>query len=171
MADAQTKLRKKLITIIDDWRKTGFPSREKLISMADELMDWKKKNCIKGIWEKTPLMVTATLDDCFGHGLQLIHLYAKVAGIKIHPIGLLQTPEQIIETCREVKPDFLGLTVLQFDSEEALTTICNNLPSKTQVVAGGPIFKGDPDLAQRAGVNYVAGNVLFFLEYLLEHSY
>ena len=165
-----TKLRQKLMDILGYWKKTGFPSREKLVSTADELMEWKKKNHTKGIWGKSPLMVTATLDDTFGHGLQLIHLYAKVAGIKITPIGLLQTPEQIIETCREVNPDFLGLTVLQFDSEEALTAICSNLPSKTKVVVGGPIFKADPDLAQRAGVAYVAKNVSFFLEYLLTSS-
>jgi len=167
MPESQTKLRQKLMKILAYWKKTGFPSREKLVSTADELMEWKKKNHANGIWEKVPLMVTATLDDSFGHGLQLIHLYAKVAGLKINSLGLLQTSEQIIKTCREVNPNFLGLTVLQFDSEESLTAICSNLPPKTKVVVGGPIFKADPDLAQRAGVNYVAKNVAFFLEYLL----
>ena len=149
------------------WKKTGFPSRSGLVSEANELMEWKKKNNIKGIWEEPPLMVTATLDDTFGHGLQVINLYAEVTGIRINPIGLLQTSKQIVKTCCEVEADFLGLTVLQFDTEEALAEICRNLPPKTKVVVGGPIFKADPCLARRAGVHYVAKNVASFIEYIL----
>ena len=167
MRESQIKLRKRLVDLLDHWGKKGFPSHGGLVSTANELMEWKKKTHIEGIWEKPPLMVTATLDDTFGYGLQVIHLYAEVVGIRIKPIGLLQTSEQIVKICCEVAPDFLGLTILQFDTEEALTEICRNLPSKTKVVVGGPIFKTDPYLAQRAGVHYVAKNVALFLEYLL----
>lgn len=167
MHESQIKLRKKLMDLLGHWKKTGFPSRSGLVSIANELIEWKKKNHIEGIWEEPPLMVTATLDDTFGYGLQVIHLYAEVAGIRINPLGLLQTPKQIMKTCCEVDPDFLGLTILQFDTEEALTAICRNLPPKTKVVVGGPIFKVDPCLARRAGVHYVAKNVTSFLEYIL----
>jgi len=170
MIEPQIKFRKRLTNLLDYWKKTGFPSRAELMSTGKELLKWKTQNQIKGIWEKSPLMVTATKDDGLGQGLQVIHLYAEVAGIRIKSLGLLQTPQQIIETCREVQPDFLGLTVLQFDSEEDLTAICTNLPPETRVVAGGPIFKADPDLAHRAGVHYAAKNVAAFLEYLLHYK-
>ena len=35
----------------------------------------------------------------------------------------MQPPEKIIEACRQSKPDILGLTILQFQSEEILCDI------------------------------------------------
>ena len=112
-------------------------------------------------------MFTATLDDGWGHGLGLIRLCAEAAGWEVRHLGLLMSPEQILAACREHPPDFLGLTMLHSDSESALSTIAGNLPGKTRLLAGGPPFKFDPELAERAGVHHVSANVADFLEYIL----
>ena len=108
-------------------------------------------------------MVTATLDDGLGQGLAIIEKYAVAVGIRLIPLGLMQTPEAVIDACRRHQPDFLGLTILQFDTEDDLTCIANHLPRKTRIVAGGPVFAGDPDFAGRTGTHYAAKNVADFL--------
>ncbi len=119
------------------------------------------------MWLNAPLMVTATIDDAMGHGLDLIHQYSNLAGLRVHPLGLLQSAETIIAACREMEPALLGLTVLQFDSEDDLVLIARSIPETTRIVAGGPVFKADPELAQRAGVHRVAVDAADFLSFLL----
>jgi hypothetical protein len=65
-------------------------------------------------------------------------------------------------------PDFLGMTVLQFDTEDDLILITGNLPSKTRVIAGGPVFSADPELAGRTGVHFVAKNAADFISFMLK---
>ena len=36
------------------------------------------------------------------------------------------------------------------------------------MVVGGPIFAADPDLARRAGIDFVARNAAAFIAYLLD---
>ncbi len=162
------KLRSKLRNMLNQWDIDGLPSRSGLEKTAKEIEDWKSAEKVSGLWKKPPVMVTATIDDALGHGLEIIHMYAKAAGVKLILMGLLQQPEKIVELCKIHKPDILGLTVLQFDSEEALTYISGNLDKKTKIVAGGPLFKFDQDLAARAGIHVVAKDVSEFIEYLLE---
>jgi methanogenic corrinoid protein MtbC1 len=100
-------------------------------------------------------------------GLRIINLYSEVAGLRVIPIGLLQPPEKIIDTCNKHLPYILGLTVLQFDSEEMLTKISIEISPKIKIVAGGPVFTADSELAKRTGVHFAARNVASFLEYLL----
>jgi hypothetical protein len=80
----------------------------------------------------------------------------------------MQTPEAVMDACRLYQPDFLGLTILQFDTEDDLTCIASHLPGKTRIVAGGPVFSGDPDFAGRTGTHFAAKNVAFFLRYMLD---
>jgi hypothetical protein len=161
-------LRDKLIHLLSEWKKNGIPTRTGFQSAAEEIIQWKKKNHISGLWEIPPLFVTATIDDGWGHGLQIIHLWAKAVGLKVQPMGLLLPPAEIIRKCLKLHPDFLGMTVLQFDTEDDLILITKNLPSKTQVIAGGPVFSADHELAGRAGVHFVAKNAAEFLSYMLK---
>jgi methanogenic corrinoid protein MtbC1 len=112
-------------------------------------------------------MVTATIDDGWGHGLDIIHRYATVAGVSIHPLGVLRLSEEIVDVCNARRPDILGLTVLQFFSDDDLIHISANLPKKTRIIAGGPVFTADPDFAVCTGVHHVAKNAAAFLELLL----
>jgi len=113
-------------------------------------------------------MLTATLDDGLGHGLEVIRMFSEVAGLEIIELGLLVAPEKIITACKKNKPDLLGLTVLQFDSEENILMISRNLASKTKIIAGGPIFTADQGFARRAGIHFTAKNVAYFIRFLLQ---
>ena len=161
-------LRDRLIGLLSDWQNSGIPTRSGFQKAAEDLVRWRKKNGISGLWETPPLLVTATIDDGWGHGLQLIHLWAKVAGLKVCAMGLLKTPREIISKCRQLDPDLLGMTVLQFDTEDDLIMITRSLPLKTICIVGGPIFAADPHLAERAGIHMVAGNAAEFLSFLLK---
>ncbi len=160
----------KMSGLADSWQKNGLPSHETLAKIAMEINTWKKENAISGLWVKPPLMITATLDDGMGMGLNMIHLYAKALGIRIMHLGLLKTPEMIIGQVKIHRPGFLGLTVLQFDTEDDLVLITGNLPRETILIAGGPVFKADPGLAERAGVHVVAENVAVFITYMLKNK-
>ena len=155
---------------IDPWITRGLPSRQALDTAADELLRWKAIHGVAGLWPRRPLMLTATLDDGIGQGLKIIQRYADILGIDIVSLGLLQDPEAILAACRKHEPDFLGLTILQLDSDDDLCRVGHGLPSKTLLIAGGPVFKFDPEMAERCKVGYVARDVAFFIEFLLDWS-
>jgi methylmalonyl-CoA mutase cobalamin-binding subunit len=144
-----------------------LPSRSQLEKAAGELRKWKVKAGSSGLWDIPPLMLTATLDDGLGQGLEVIRMFSETAGLEIIELGLLVTPEKIITACKKYKPDLLGLTVLQFDSEEDILMISKNLPSKTKIIAGGPVFTADRGFARRTGVHFTAKNVADFIRFLL----
>jgi methylmalonyl-CoA mutase cobalamin-binding subunit len=162
-----TLLRRKLEQLLESWQAQGMPGRHSLHAQARELAAWKTANTVASLWTETRRMASATLDDGWGHGLQTIEVYAALAGLEIHSLGLEQPPERIIAACRQLRPQILGLTVLQFDSEDNLAMICRSIPAETLTVVGGPIFRADPELAERAGVGYVARHVGDFLQFLL----
>ena len=126
------------------------------------------KTGASGLWENPPLIITATLDDGLGQGLEIIRMFSETAGLEIIDLGLLVTPEKIIAACKKNNPDLLGLTVLQFDSEEDILTISRNLPARTKIIAGGPVFAGDPGFARRTGIHFTAKNVAYFIQFLLQ---
>lgn len=113
-------------------------------------------------------MLTATLDDGLGHGLEIIRMFSEAAGLDIIELGLLVTPAKIITACKKNQPDLLGLTVLQFDSEENILMISRNLPERTKIIAGGPVFTADPEFSRRAGIHFAAKNVAYFIQFLLQ---
>ena len=160
-------LRTRLTELVAGLHTNGRPSRTELAAAVAEIQQWKTEHQVPGLWKDPPLMVTATLDDAMGHGLDLIHQYAELAGLKVQALGLLQSAETVAATCRKIKPALLGLTVLQFDTEEDLTFIARNIPEATQIVVGGPVFKADPELAHRTGVHRVAADAADFLNFLL----
>lgn len=169
MSDLSRELRGKLADVVDAWARSGMPSRYELEAEAQELLEWKRVRGVSGIWDRPPVMMTATLDDGLGYGLRIVRLYAEVAGVKVISLGVNCSPDEIVADCRRCCPDLLGLTVLRLESEEALAQIGSNLPAGTKLVVGGAaIFRSDPDLARRCEVDYVAENVGAFLQYLLE---
>ncbi len=149
------------------WLSHGLPSREKLTQAAAELNQWKAQNGVTGIWPTTPLMLTATLDDGIGQGIDIIQLFSDVIGLQVKPLGLLQPPDRIVAACLMEQPAFLGLTVLQMDSEADLAYVGERIPPQTRIIAGGPAFRYDPEMAERCGVYYVAANVADYMNFLL----
>jgi len=168
MIQTGADLRKRISEMVKTLRKTRRPSRNALLSAAQSVLDWKQEHGAGGLWDPPPLMMTATVDDGWGHGLEVVRLYGEVAGLFIVPLGLLRTPAEIIQACKDLRPDILGLTVLQFDTEDSLAEIRRGIPRETRIVAGGPIFNADPDLAPRAGIDFVAVDAAAFIEYLLD---
>jgi methylmalonyl-CoA mutase cobalamin-binding subunit len=160
-------LRNELQKYLDQWKLKGIPTRSGFESTAKELIALRTKKKIPGLWRHPPLFMTATIDDGWGHGLSLIHQYAEVIGLRIKHLGLLQSSEKIIVECNTDLPDFLGLTVLQFDTEDELIHLTRHLPSTTVVIAGGPVFSKDPEFAERSGIHYVAKNAAHFLTFML----
>ena len=161
-------MREKLESLSRKWQSKGLPSRSGLEKAAGDLRKWKVKTGVSGLWDIPPLMITATLDDGLGHGLEVIRMFSEAAGLEIIELGLLVTPEKIIAACKKNRPDLLGLTVLQFDSEENILMISRNLPSKTNIIAGGPVFTADREFARRAGIHFAAKNVAYFIRFLLQ---
>lgn len=160
--------RDKLSQISRSWISAGLPSHDGLVSTAEGLAQWKRKNAISGIWPDTPLMLTATLDDGIGQGLSIIERFAGVTGLEVQRIGLIQKPGIIVEKCHIHQPALLGLTVLQMDSDDRLAEVGRDRPPHTDIIAGGPAFKFDPLLGARCHVDYVAPNIAYFLDYLLK---
>jgi hypothetical protein len=169
MNDGKRLLQVRLREIVKDWNRAdrSFPSHSELESSGSMLLKWKRTEKIKGLWDDSPLMVSTTLDDGLGQGLRVINLFSEVAGLMVMPIGLLQPPEKIIDVCNKNFPDILGLTVLQFDSEEMIVKIRREIDPNIRIIAGGPVFTADSEFAERTGINFVAKNVASFLEYLL----
>ncbi len=163
-------MKKKLMELLEEWRTNGMPSRDGLREAADALLVWREANGVRGLWETPPLMATATVDDGMGHGLDLIHRWASVIGLRVHPLGLMRPAEEIIAACRELCPDFLGLTILQFDSEDTVATIRQRIPAGARIIAGGAALIADPDFADRAGVDFVAKNAAAFIGYMLKYE-
>lgn len=162
------KLRNRLEDLLQTWRTSGVPTRWQLMNTLQDLRAWKDNEQISGLWNPPPMMLTATLDDGWGHGLEVVELCAAVAGLHVERLGLLKTADDILAACFKLRPHLIGLTMLQFDSEPSLIQITARVPEPTQVLVGGPVFKIDPDLASRTAVHLVAKNVADFLDIVLD---
>ena len=163
-------LRHRLQQLSQAWKDEGLPSREKIEAAAAALEKLKQQHQIKGLWAAPPLMFTATLDDGLGQGLAIIERFARIMGLTVHHLGLLQRPDAVLAHCRQGIPDFLGMTVLQLDSDEDLARIGRNLPAATCLIAGGAAFRSDPELARRCHVDFFAPNVAHFMDFLSRWS-
>jgi methylmalonyl-CoA mutase cobalamin-binding subunit len=160
------QFRQKLLDCIHGWESIS-PTRESYLNAARELTAWRFERSHPGLWALPPLMVTATIDDGLGHGLEVIEKLAEATGVKIHSLGLLQSPESIVKACLELSPRLLGLTVLQLDSDDWVADIARRLPPSTLLVAGGPAFQYDEDFARRTGTHMVVKNGAAFMQFLI----
>jgi methylmalonyl-CoA mutase cobalamin-binding subunit len=161
-----TEFRQKLLDCLHGWESIS-PTRESYLNTAGELSAWRSERGHPGLWEPPPLMVTATIDDGLGHGMEVIENLAEAAGVRIHSLGLLRSPDDIVKACLELTPRLLGLTVLQLDSDDWVADIVRRLPSSTLLVAGGPAFQYDEDFARRTGTHVVVKNGAAFLKFLI----
>jgi len=134
---------------------------------AADLQALRNQLKVQGLWAQPLRMVTATLDDGLGQGLAIIEHFAVAIGMRLVSLGLMRTPEEIVNACRHEVPDFLGVTILQFDTEDDLAEISQQLPPHTRIIAGGPVFIGDPGFAARTGTHYAARNVADFLRFMV----
>lgn len=164
-------LRQRLQDLLRTWQTSGVPPRWELMNTLQSLLEWKKKRKLAGLWNPPPLLLTATLDDGWGHGLEVIEACGRTAGLRVERLGLMRSAEDIILRCLALQPQLLGLTVLQFDSEPPLRQITEALGTGTRVLTGGPIFQIDRDLAARTGVHHVAKNVADFLSIILHLNF
>jgi hypothetical protein len=98
--------------------------------------------------------------------------YAKVGIImfSVDRMGLMQKPKVIVARCQTDVPDFLGLTVLQLDTDDDLEFVGRSIPETTCQIAGGAAFRLDPELDVRCRVDYVAKNVAHFIHFILDWS-
>lgn len=161
-------LYRKLKQISAEWMAGGLPTHEQMVTAAESLEQWKRRNAIASLSAAPVRIVTATLDDGIGQGIGIINMFSEVMGLQVIHLGLVQPPETIIAACRTHQPELLGLTVLQQDSEDDLMRIGRALGPETRLVTGGAAFKYDPEMAGRCGVDFVAENVAVFMDYTLD---
>ena len=154
---------------ISRWRQGGLPGYDTLVAEAHALAALGQAPDTRPLWKAPPLLLTATLDDALGQGLAVIHRFTDAVGLRRHHLGLAISADAIIAACHAETPALLGMTVLQFDSEEDLSRIRREIPPQVRMVCGGPLFRADPDLAARCGIDVVAGHVGSFLEYLIDN--
>ncbi len=166
--DFMNELGEKLNALARLWTGRGLPSHQSLLETARDLEQWKQKTGCRGLWKKQPLFIATTIDDGIGQGIKIITTYASLAGMRVMHLGLVRKPAVIIEACRENRPDFLGATVLQPDSEPLLVEIGRGLPPETRFIAGGPVFRYDPELAARCGIHAVIKDLAHFILFVLE---
>lgn len=166
-----SKLADRLTELLEAWDRER-PGRATLHAAADELIAWRRRENIPGLWARPPRMLGATLDDGWGHGIELILKFARALGCDTHFLGVLCPIDTIVEACKKETPDILGLTVLQLDTEEALKDLGKKLPRefrrKIKLIAGGPVFTIDPELAQRVGIDVIARDAVHFIHHMFE---
>lgn len=141
---------------IKKWESEGVPPRWTLIKELNELAQLRKSLGVS----LTPFrLVTATLDDGWGLGLEIIHNACNVLGISYTFMGLLKTPEEIAQLCESEKPDAVGVTVIQEETLDTLFRLRSLLSPKIKIFAGGPAIK---EFISHEGIQ-VFKNVLEFI--------
>lgn len=161
-------MRKHIENLVAEWKRQP-PTRQGYLEAAATLKAHCRQSRCKALWPQPPRMVTATLDDGWGHGLEIIQALAEAAGVRVDPLGVLKPPAAIVAACRLKQPALLGLTVLQFDSDDAVRHIVAHLPATTTLIAGGAAYQYDPDFAERTQTPFVARHGAAFLQFLLNY--
>lgn len=161
-------MRKRIENLVTAWEGKR-PTRQDYLEAAGTLTACARQSGRKPLWRHPPYMVTATVDDGWGHGLEVIQTLAAAAGVRVDPLGVLMTSDAITAACHRKMPDLLGLTVLQFDSEDAVRRIVAHLPPVTTLVAGGAAYQYDPDFAVQTQTPFVALSGAAFLRFLLNY--
>lgn len=161
--DAEKNKRKILFeainSTIEKWQQEGIPPRWTLIEELKKLSNLRKSLGIPSILPYPFRILTTTLDDGWGLGLDIIHHACDVFGIDYTFLGFLKSPEEIIEACSREMPNALGVTVIQEESLDSLLEIRRMLPDYVEVFAGGP---GLQELPTCKGIT-VLKNVLEFI--------
>jgi hypothetical protein len=72
MDQAYSAFRAAVGSFANQWIAAGLPSRQGLDEAAGILDSMRERLKVNGIWDQSPSMVTATLDDGLGQGLAII---------------------------------------------------------------------------------------------------
>lgn len=166
MAPSWQDFKTRLLEMTNRWRLDGLPSRWRILRDLEELDGLRKSVPPSGTPppEAFPLIYLATVDDGWGHGLDVIEAAARAVGARTVRVGLLCSADRILAACTQEPPDILGLTILHADSESLVAEILRALCPSVRVWAGGPVFRWDPDFAQRTGIHNVVEDVGAFLQ-------
>lgn len=164
------RLGDRLQILVENWRALGLPSHSELLALADQIAT-EVPGSADGLWAPhRPLLLTATMDDGIGQGLQIVERYARLVGMRVQALGLNCSVNEIVMASQKASPQMIGLTVLQWDTLEEITALRRVLPETVALVIGGPIFRRHPLVALKSGVDAVAGGIGEFVEYLLNWS-
>lgn len=157
-----------LLEAVNRWRRDGLPGRWRLLRDLEELEALRKAIPASQTppSEIFPLLYLATIDDGWGHGLEVIEAAARAAGARTVRLGLLCSAESILAPCAQQPPHILGLTILHGDSEPVVREIVRGLPPTVRIWAGGAVFTWDPDFARRTGIHDIVDDVGVFLQRL-----
>lgn len=149
------------------WRENGVPPRRQLREQLRDLQESRRQLGIASLRETSAAIVTATIDDGWGHGIETVALCARALGLAVHELGLEVRPGEIAAACHALQPRYLALTVLHMESEAKLRQVVRNMPARTDVIVGGAFVQNVPDALERLGI-IPARRLLDFLELLLE---
>lgn len=163
--DFIASVRKKL----ESWEKSGIPPRWTLLEELKELQNLRVSLGLDSVMENPPRLLTATLDDGWGLGLDVIHLACDALGIPYTFIGLMKTPEEIMATCVSNPPDAVGISVIQEDSVEKLLHLRRLLPRNIPIFAGGPGLKDRIEVPSEEKL-VIVKNVAHFMKLILENK-
>ncbi len=157
-----------LLETVNRWRSDGLPGRWRILRDLEELARLRRAVLPSSMPapESFPVVYLATIDDGWGHGLDVIDAAARAVGVRTARLGLLCPAERILEACAQDPPHILGLTVLQGGSEAIVAEIARRLHPSVRIWAGGPVFRWDPDFARRLGIHEVVEDVGDFLHRL-----
>ncbi|WP_143083095.1 hypothetical protein [Thermodesulforhabdus norvegica] len=155
--------RNEVLGVIRRWELRGLPPRWTLINTLKELKK-RRDTVVASLFESPPLILTATLDDGWGVGIEVIHAACDVLGIPYVFLGLIVSPEVIIRKCEELRPGVLGLTVLHESSLMDLKSLDQNLPENVLILVGG-MWIDCREFSRR--LKYLK-NVLDFMKFFLE---
>ena len=162
------RLQTALVRLCNAWEARGLFSRHRLITVGTQMAQWRRDKNIPGLWPRPPVLATATLDDGIGMGLDLIELYAGVAGMRVERWGLLMEPKDLVEKCKTGCPDLLGLTVLREDAMDLLDEgIAPHMAGVTTILAGGPVFRMLPLSEQKEKPYVILPDLSAFVRYVL----
>ena len=100
------EFRQKISDYILTWEATPG-TRESYLKAAEDLSEWRSARNCGGLWDAPPLMLTATLDDGWGYGLEVIEKLAAAAGVQIRSLregdGSDRHREESVHLCRSIR--------------------------------------------------------------------
>lgn len=141
----------------------GIPPRWTLVEELKKLVELRQTLGVSSITPAPFRLLTATLDDGWGLGIEIIHHACDVLGVHYTFLGLMKSAQDITRSCEIEKPDAVGVTVLQEDTIEELLLLRRLITAETQIFAGG---FGIRNLTPVAGIT-VFKDIVSFMSYLI----
>ena len=154
---------------LESWDKSGIPTRWTLLEELKGLQNLRLSLGLNSIIGNPPRLLTTTLDDSWGLGLDVIHLACDALGIPYTFIGLMKTPEEITASYTPNLHDAVGITVIQENSVEKLLHLRRLLPQNISILAGGPGLKYMLEIPSGEKL-IIVKNVVHFIKIILDNK-